>query len=98
MVEKIPEVPLQNFAQPVNTAELFEKTPKVLSKVLSEMDKIDEIEMQMDGRVTHKILRKSNNDSAAEPRDWKDLETFKKWRASHVQKRQRWLKQKLTPL
>lgn len=82
----------------MNTAELFDKTPKVLSKVLSEMDKVDQIEMQMDGRITHKILRKSNNDPAAEPRDWKDLDTFKKWRASLIQKRMRWLKSKLTPL
>ena len=82
-------------------AQLIEKEPKMLGKVMSHMDKIDAVEVLADGRVLHKTLKKSKqsgNSETLQPREWRDVETFKNWRAKHMHDRQIWFREKLTPL
>ena len=60
--------------------QIVEKESKMLGKVMSHMDKIDAVEVLADGRVLHKLLKKSKQNSGdsetLQPREWKNVEAF----------------------
>jgi len=76
------------------------KSPKLIGKVKSQLDKLDDISIENDGSVTHKILRvrkvyskKALKDfkkqgitpkSHGALRKWPSFSSFKSWRTKYL--------------
>jgi hypothetical protein len=63
-------------------------------KVMSIVDKMDDVTIRADGTMAHNAFKKPNSD---EPRVFKNQETFLKWKAKHLRERKANLRISLTP-
>jgi len=85
---------------------LLGKTPKLINKVKSQIDYIDDIKIKDDGTIVHNVFRnytvtKGKNKSLQNdkgPKTWPSIETFKSWRMRHLAERREHIKDQLTPL
>ena len=90
---------------------LLHKTPKLVGKIQSKIDKIDDIVIMRDGSVIHNILKVHKKEmqttrgkerlvsvNTKEPKTWASLEVFKSWRKRILKARDSVLKEKLSPL
>lgn len=87
---------------------LLGKAPKLLNKVRSQIDVIDDVELRSNGTVKHnvftyykhaKIQGKEKREVRKKgPKIWPSLQAFKNWRANHLSERREAFRDKLTPL
>jgi hypothetical protein len=91
----------------VDVNQLLGKSPKLIGKVQSMFDKIDDVIVNEDGSVAHNILKLSvrvvdgNREvvkKTNKPRTWESVEKFRKWRNNILGKRRDELQERLTPL
>ena len=89
----------QDTSQEDSLNEILGKSPKLIGKIRSQIDKVDDIEIRPDGTVVHKILRtfhkpKKNKSSKKSSlslkdqnrgryREWPSIDKFKAWRKKH---------------
>jgi hypothetical protein len=68
--------------------QLLGKTPKLLGKVKSELDKIDDVTIASNGDVIHNVLRRrreiGGKRKIAGLRRFDNFDQFKKWRNRHL--------------
>ena len=83
-------------------AALLGKTPKLIGKINSMIDKIDDISIANDGTVTHNILRITKKLKKTQKlgahRVWPSIASFKKWRNLHLKARREALRERMSPL
>ena len=69
---------------------MLDKSPKLVGKINSKLDKIDDIVIRKDGTVVHNILKVHERVTerkrlvsvkTKEPKTWPSLKVFKAWRA-----------------
>lgn len=69
------------------------KAPKLLNKVRSQIDVIDDITLRSNGTVIHNVFRtykkskktgKIREDKASVPKQWPSVKAFKSWRLRHL--------------
>lgn len=77
----------------INLESAKEEVTSVERRVLSLLDKLQDVTVNSDGTVTHNFAQSSGD----KPRTFKDEATFKKWLNKHLKERKEDLKARLTP-
>ena len=84
------------------------KTPKLLNRVRSQIDVIDDVELRSNGTVKHNVFTyykhvqvpgdKKKTIKKKGPKVWPSVKAFRTWRANHLAERREAFRDKLTPL
>ena len=74
---------------------LINKSPKLLPEVKSQVDKLDDVYIEDDGTIVHNLF---DDPKTNQPRTFKTIAHFSKWRKQRLAFKRKQFEDKLTPL